>query len=409
MYATGKNGFSRRAMLGGAVAIGAASATTAMSAPARAQSATSTTASMPAAQVDYRASTAQNRVSIINLDIMEEEARKAIPEFAYAFVAGGAGDEVTVRANRTAFLNYPIVSHRFVGVARDSVDTRLDLPGVSLPHPILVAPMGLHGVVHRDAEVGTAAGAGLAGALYQCSGASNRTLEEIAAATTGPKWFQLYFNNDLGVTRSILQRAAAAGFTAIVLTVDAVGPGGSDRLRRLGQAMPSHLTFANHDPTRGGSGNFRNQKAAFTPEDIAFCREASGLPVVVKGILSAKDASMSVEGGAAAVQVSNHGGRQIDGLAASIDVLPAVAEAIDGRVPVIMDGGIRRGREIFQALALGADAVAVGRPVLYGLGLGGSEGVRSVIDFLAAELSATMLLAGTAKLTDIRREHVRVG
>ncbi|MDX0315728.1 histidine kinase [Sinorhizobium meliloti] len=340
-------------------------------------------------------------LSIVNLDLLEEQAKGSLSDFAFAFVSGAAGDEWTLRENRRAFDDFPIMTRRLTGISSKTIDVRLKILDAELPSPIMVAPMGVHGLVHQEGEVATASGAGAAGALYQSSGASNRTMEDIARATSGPKWFQLYFNNDLGITRSLLQRATAAGYSAIVLTVDALGAGQSDRVRRLGQPFPPGLTFANHDPRFGGAGDFRDQKQGLTWADISFCHEVSGLPVIVKGLLRPEDALHAVKAGAAAIQVSNHGGRQIDGVPASITVLPQVADAVGGQVPIILDGGIRRGIDVFRALALGANAVAVGRPILYGLGVGGPAGVKSVLDFLSAELKTTMLLAGVEKLNAI--------
>ncbi|WP_210249660.1 alpha-hydroxy-acid oxidizing protein [Neomesorhizobium albiziae] len=346
-------------------------------------------------------------MTIINIDLLEEQAQKKLTAFAYAFVSGAAGDEWTMRENRRAFQDFPIMTSRLTGIKKESIDTRTALMGMVLPSPIMVAPMGVHGVVSEQAELATSAGAGAAGVLYQSSGASTKPLEQIAETTNGPKWFQLYFNNDIGVTRSLLQRAAAAKYSAIVLTVDALGPGGSDRVRRLGTSVPRpKFVFGNHDPRFGGSGDFRNQKENLTWDDIAFCQEASGLPVVVKGILRAEDAVQAVKAGAAAVQVSNHGGRQMDGVPSSISVLPGVADALGGKVPIIVDGGVRRGIDVFRALALGADAVAIGRPVLYGLGVGGARGVRSVLDFFNTELKTAMLLAGVEKVDAIGRGNI---
>jgi len=322
----------------------------------------------------YRASTEDHPIPIINLDLIEQQAKEKFTDFAYAFVSGGAGDEWTLRENRRAFEDFPIMPRMLSGVDAKSVDLRIKLLDADLPLPIIVTPMGAHGLVHEQGEVATAAGTGAAGTLYQCSGASNRAMEEIARATPGPKWFQIYFNRDIGVTRSLLQRARQAGFTAIVLTVDSGGPGRSDRVTRIGGRFPASLTFGNHDPRLGGSGNFFNQKKNVTWDDIAFCREVAGVPVVVKGILRPDDAVQAVKAGAAAIQVSNHGGRQLDGVPASVTALPAIADALGGQTPIILDSGIRRGVDIFRALALGANAVAVGRPVLYGLGLGGAAG-----------------------------------
>ncbi|WP_371420756.1 alpha-hydroxy-acid oxidizing protein [Tardiphaga sp.] len=395
---------SRRRLFETTVGLGAAALTMH---PRSALAQNAATSSKPAAaSPPYRASTEDHPVSIINLDLLEQQAQGKLTEFAYAFVSGGAGDEWTLRENRRAFEDFPIMPRMLSGVDAKSVDLKTRLLDLDLPFPIIVAPMGVHGVVHEQGEVATAAGAGAAGTLYQCSGASNRTMEEIARATSGPKWFQIYFNRDVGVTRSLLQRARQAGFTAIVLTVDATGPGRSERVARIGGRFPDSLTFGNHDPRFGGTGNFYNQKKNVTWDDIAFCRDVSGLPVVVKGILRPDDAVQAVKAGAVAIQVSNHGARQLDGLPASVTALPAIADALGGQTPIIFDSGIRRGVEIFRALALGATAVAIGRPVLYGLGLGGSAGVKSVIDFLGDELKGAMVFAGAKNIGAIDRASV---
>jgi lactate oxidase len=208
-------------------------------------------------------------------------------------------------------------------------------------------------------------------------------MEDIATATPGPKWFQMFVNRDTEINHWLVQRAKAAGFSAIVLAADALGPSQSDDFFRLGRPFPSDLLKpANHDPARGGRGNFGNMKRDLVYADIAFLREASGLPVVVKGILSTEDVRQCVAAGAAAIWISNHGGRQLDGVPASITMLRPAVDAVEGRVPVILDSGVRRGIDVFKALALGATAVAIGRPVLWGLTTGGAQGVerRGTID-----------------------------
>lgn len=326
----------------------------------------------------------------------------------YEFVTGAAGDEWTMRENMRAFTDYRIAGRRMVGISREDIDTRTTLLGHDLASPIIVAPMGAHGMVHIRAETDTARGAGLAGALYTSSGASNAMLEEIARATSGPKWFQLYYNNDERVTRSLLDRAKKAGYSAIVLTADALGPGQSDLFRAAGSPMRKDITYGNHDPKRGGIGDFKNQKTALTEADIRRIRDWTGLPVIVKGVLRPDDAERFVKAGAAAIQVSNHGGRQADGMPAAVTALPAVVDAVGGSVPVILDSGIRRGNDVLRALALGATAVAVGRPVLYGLALGGAPGVQSVMDYFRDDLKTNMLLSGVRRLKDIGRDLLDV-
>jgi lactate oxidase len=363
----------------------------------------------PPAPDSYKASTAERALQIVNLDLLEAEAKRMLPEAGYVFVSGGSGSEWTLRENRRAFDDFPILPQRLMGVAANDVDLRIRLLGHDLPFPILVAPMGAHAMVHDKAEADTAAGTGAAGTLYESSGASTKPLEEIARATKGPKWFQLYFNSDVGVTRSLLQRAREAGYSAVILTADALGPGQSDAFIALGRPFRPGMTFGNHDPQYGGSGDFLDQKVDLTWDDIDFVHEGSGLPVVVKGILRPEDAWQAIKAGAVAIQVSNHGGRQQDGVPASISMLPAVADAVGGQVPILVDGGVRHGIDVFRALALGATAVAVGRPVLYGLAVGGAEGVRSVLEYLRDDLKTAMLLSGARKVSDITRTSLLAG
>jgi lactate oxidase len=347
-------------------------------------------------------------IDIISLELLEQEAKKVMTPGAYAFIADASGDEWTLRENRRAFNDFPILTHRLAGIGAKDIDLNVDLLGHKLPYPIIVAPMGAHSFAHPEAEVGTASGAGAAGTIYESSGASAKPLEEIAKAGSGPKWFQLYFNADVGVTRNLLQRARDAGYSAIIITADALGPGTSDEFIRLGRPFPPNFTFGNHDPRYGGSGDFLNQKVDLTPDDIGFIRSVTGLPVIVKGIMRAADADIAIKAGAAAIQVSNHGGRQLDGVPGAISVLRDVVQRVDGRVPVIFDSGIRRGIDVFRALSLGAQAVALGRPALYGLAIGGAPGVRSAIEHLRDELQLTMLLAGAKTVKGLSPDNLRI-
>ncbi len=253
-----------------------------------------------------------------------------------------------------------------------------------------------------------ARGAGLANVLYCSSGASNKTLEEIAQATTGPKWFQLYWNNDEKVTRSLLTRAKAAGYSAIILTADALGPGRPEDFIAMGNPFRPDATFGNHDPEKGGFGDFGDQKTALTTADIQFIKQFTGLPVIVKGILRPDDADRFIRAGADAIQVSNHGGRQIDGVPASMTALPPIVAIVNRRVPIILDGGVRRGIDIVRAIAMGADAVAIGRPFMYGLGMGGAKGVQSVAEHINNDLKTTMLLTGAKRLSDLNPNFIEI-
>ena len=356
----------------------------------------------------YLASTAEKKLNVISLDRLEVEARAVIPRAGYEFVSGAAGEEWTLRENRRAFNDYRIAAKRLVGLSNNDINIKTRLLGLDLNSPIMVAPMGAHAMVHEKAEQDTSRGAGLAKTLYCSSGASNATLEEIASATTGPKWFQLYYNNDEAVTRQLLTRAKKAGYSAIILTADALGPGQPDNFKAMGSPFRPDKNFGNHDPKKGGFSNFFDQKTSLTTKDIKFIKSFTGLPVVVKGILRPDDADKFIRAGADAIQVSNHGGRQIDGVPASMTALPAIAKVVNNRVPIILDGGVRRGIDVVRALAMGADAVAVGRPVLYGLGLGGAQGVQSVLEFLEQDLKTAMLLSGAAKLSDLNPSYIDI-
>jgi lactate oxidase len=373
-----------------------------------ATSQTTTTLAEEAADThpDYgSASSAEGALKIVNLDLLEQDAKKILPPGRFAFM-GPCGDGWTYRENRRAFNDFPIMPRRLQGVG--AIDLRTRLLGHDLPFPIITAPVGAQGMIHVNAEVANAGGTGKAGTLYVSSGAATRPMEEIANATPGPKWFQIYMLRDMEINRWLVKRARDAGFSAIVLTADALGPGQSDDFIRLGRPFPPDVRPGNHNPALGGRGNFDDKKRDIGYEDIGFLREASGLPVLVKGVLSVEDVRQSLAAGAAGIWVSNHGGRQIDGVPASVSMLRAAVDAVEGRVPVILDSGVRRGIDVFRALALGATACAIGRPALWGLAAGGAGGVNSVYAHLADELRAAMLLSGVGKIGDIGRAYVTI-
>jgi lactate oxidase len=351
------------------------------------------------------ASNAERELKIVNFDLLEEDAKKILPPGRFAFM-GPAGDGWTYRENRRAFNDFPIMPRRLQGISDTAIDLRIKLLGHDLPFPMITAPVGAQGMIHVNAELANASGTGMASTLYVSSGAATKPLEDIAKATPGPKWFQIYMLRDMEINRWLVQRARTAGFSAIVLTADALGPGQSDDFIRLGRPFPPNLRPGNHDPALGGRGNFDDKKRDLSYSDIGFLREASGLPVIVKGLLNVEDVRQSLAAGAGGIWVSNHGGRQIDGVPASISMLRAAVDAVEGRAPVILDSGVRRGIDVFKALALGAAAVAVGRPVLWGLAVGGAPGVKSVYAHLTGEMKSAMMLSGVAKVGDIRREHV---
>jgi L-lactate oxidase len=397
---------SRRNLIQAIAAGGAAFATTQVPTGALAESTITQAApanSAPPAADLGEASDQERELKVVNVELLEEDARKIISPGRFA-VMGPSGDAWTYRENRRAFNDFPIMPRRLQGVK--DIDLRTTLLGHDLALPVFTCPTGQQRTFHVKAELPNAAGTGMAGSLFVASGASSRPMEEIANATPGPKWFQIYMNRDMEMNRWLVQRAKAAGFSAIVLTADALGPGQSDEFIKLGRPRPPGQTAGNHDPALGGHGDFSDQKRDLSFADITFLREASGLPVVVKGVVEVDDIRQSLAAGAAAIWISNHGGRQMDGGPASVSMLRAAVDTVEGRVPVVLDSGIRRGIDVFKALALGATAVGIGRPALWGLINGGSLGVKSVYGQLAFELRSTMLLSGVAKVTDLKRENL---
>lgn len=344
----------------------------------------------------YRQPTGERELVIGSLDDLEALAAEVIPAGAFAFIASGADNQVTLKSNRTELDRIRLLPRYLVN--KPAPDLSTTLLGEKLSMPIITAPMGAHGLAHTSAELGSARGTGEAGTLYTMSTAANEKLEEVANATQGPKWFQIYLHDDRALSRDLLKRVKDAGYTGIVFTIDAFAPGASDETVRLGFSFPPSLPLVN-----SGTPFF---KKSLGWDDLKFLQDTVDLPIIMKGIVSPEMANQAVERGVAAVQVSNHGGRGLDGVPASITLLPGVVEAVNGRVPVIMDSGIRRGTDVFKAIALGADAVALGRPVLYGLALGGSQGVKSVYDRIGAELQRAMLIAGVANVGEITSEFL---
>jgi isopentenyl diphosphate isomerase/L-lactate dehydrogenase-like FMN-dependent dehydrogenase len=337
---------------------------------------------------------------ITSIEALEAAARAVLPSGTYDWIAGGAGAELTQRRNRAALDAATITPRLLTGVGPP--DLSLSLLGQALAHPVLVAPMGLQGVAHPEGELATAQGAAAAGALFCAPLVATRSLEAVAAAG-GPRWFQLYLPRDRGMALDLAARAAAAGYTALVPTLDA--PIAAFRERDLAQdfTLPAALGRGNDrpgyaHPLLGGTD------AMLSWADLAWFIARTPLPVVPKGVLAAADARRAVEAGAAALIVSSHGGRQFDGAPAAFEALPRCVAAVAGRVPVLMDSGPRRGLDVLKALAAGATAVPIGRPVWWGLALGGAEGVQAVLGRIVAELGVAMRLAGCGALRDLTPE-----
>ena len=354
-------------------------------------------------------------VPFLNLADVEAAARERLTELAYEYYVGGANDEVTVRENRSAFERLALRYHVLVDVSRRS--TRTSVLGTPIEFPVLVAPTAFQRLACDDGEVATAKAAAAAGTVMILSTASTRTLEDVAAAG-GRQWFQLYIYADRGLTRGLVERAEACGMTAIVLTVDAPVLGRRERDLRNRFHLPDGIRLANVPssgsvplPTGHGESGLANHfasgiDAAITWRDVEWLRSITGLPVVIKGIVRGDDAARAVDHGAAGVIVSNHGGRQLDTAIASIRALPEVAAAVDGRIDVLLDGGVRRGTDVIKAIALGARAVLVGRPVVWGLAAAGESGARRVLELLRAEVDLAMALCGCPTVSDITRDLV---
>jgi isopentenyl diphosphate isomerase/L-lactate dehydrogenase-like FMN-dependent dehydrogenase len=341
----------------------------------------------------------------INLNDYEALAQARMHPAYWDYYQGGSDDEVTLRANRTAFERIRLRPRMLAGV--DTGDVRTTVLGIPVSTPILVAPSAQHALAHPEGECATARAAGMAGALMTASTVSTRTLEEIAQAATGPLWFQLYIYYSLRVAEILVHRAEAAGYRAIVLTVDLPRLGNRERDVRnnLNALAPMHEgNFVNVELSEEES----DAMVPLTWETVDWLRSLTSLPVLVKGILTAEDAELAVKHGVAGIIVSNHGGRQLDSALASIEALPEVVDAVAGRCEVYMDGGIRRGTDVLKALALGARAVLIGRPVLWGLAVNGAEGACHVLEILRKELELAMVLSGRPTLASIDRSLVKI-
>jgi isopentenyl diphosphate isomerase/L-lactate dehydrogenase-like FMN-dependent dehydrogenase len=350
---------------------------------------------------------------------LEERARESLDERAIAYVFGGAGSEDTMRANLEAFRRWRIVP-RVLRKDLSARDLTVELLGTRMPAPVLLAPIGVQTLLHEEGELATARAASAIGLPLITSTASATALEEIAEANgDSPRWYQLYWPNDDELAASLVRRAEAAGYGAIVLTVDNYLPGWKPRdlqqaylpfLEGVGIAQylsdpvfQSALEKSPEEDIGAAVGHFLGVFAnpALTWERLEWLRGTTSLPVVLKGILHPDDAREARERGVDAIVVSNHGGRQIDGAIASLEALPPILDAVGDGLTVMLDSGIRSGADIFKALALGADAVLVGRPYLWGLALDGQNGVETVLRCLLAELDLTMTLSGFTRATEI--------
>lgn len=339
-----------------------------------------------------------------------EEARARLPPDAYDYFAGGAGDELTLRENEEAWRHVWLRPRQLLGLA--AADPSVELLGAAMVAPIVLAPAALQGLLHPDAELGVARAAAAAGLVTCLSTRATTDLADVAAATDAPKWFQLYMDRDRSTAQRVLERAAEHSYAQVVMTIDFPVTGRRERELRHGRtALPPGVALADHlgaweqdDGDKPRIGGWH----APSWEDVGWVREVSGLPVMLKGVLTAEDALLAEQAGASAVVVSNHGARQLDGVVPTAVALREVAAELDGRLPVLVDGGIRSGGDVVRALALGADAVLVGRPYLWALAAGGEEGVREALAALVEDTARSLALVGAATPADVTAAHARL-
>ena len=342
--------------------------------------------------------------SILSLPEFEEHAKRCMPTMAYEFVASGAADENTLRWNHDSYDRIRLRPR----VLRDvgTVDTRVTLFGTTMPSPIALAPTAYHRAIHDEGEIATARGAGRANTTWVVSTATTTLLEQIAAAAAAPLWFQLYVQPDKSVTESLVRNAERIGCKALCLTVDTPNQGVRNRQTRAKFALPAGVTapYMTQLGTGGRSISDNRRGVVVTWKDVEWLRSITRLPLLLKGILTGADAARGIDVGADGIMVSNHGARVFDTVPATIDALPDVTRDVKGRVPVLVDGGIRRGTDVVKALALGASAVMIGRPYCYGLAVAGAAGVERVINILKTEFEMALQLVGAASLAEVTRD-----
>jgi lactate 2-monooxygenase len=350
----------------------------------------------------------------VALSLLEQKAKEILSPPAYDYVAGGASGEDTVRANREAFYRWRIVPRMLRDVSER--DLSVELLGEQVPAPVILGPVGVQNILHKDGDLASARAAAALGLPFTLSTASSRSIEEVAAAAAsagnGVRWFQLYWGRNPELTASMLQRAERAGYKALVVTLDTSMLAWRERDLQhaylpfiLGQGLANYFSdpvfraLLSQPPEQNPAAAIQLWSSLFsntalTWGDISFLRRHTTLPILLKGILHPEDAAHALNAGVDGLIVSNHGGRQVDGAIASLDALPAVVREVNGRAPVLFDGGIRRGADVFKALALGARAVLLGRLYTWGLALAGEQGVRDVVLNLLADFDLTLALSG---------------
>jgi len=348
----------------------------------------------------------------LKLEDFDPAARGVLPQAIYDYIAGGSEDEATLRGNREAFARYRF---RFkILASADRPDLSHEVLGQRFTMPVHLAPAAIQRMAHPGGEAAAYQAASDAGIAFGLSTLSSLSIEEVAAAATGARWFQLYMHPERAVSTAFVERAVDAGYSAILLTVDLTRTGRRERDIRNGFSLPDGLLYANLESGRRGAAadgpdpfarNVNaNTNAALGWEDLEWLVAKTSLPVIVKGVVRADDARRAVDAGARGLVVSNHGGRQLDYAIASLDALPEVVQVVSGEVPVLLDGGVRRGTDVLKALCLGASGVLIGRPYLYALAVGGADGVRGMLEMLREEITLSMSLLGARRLTDLNQD-----
>ncbi len=352
--------------------------------------------------------------TLLNVDDYERAAREGLEASIYDYIAGGAWDEITLTENCTAYDRWRLRPRNMVNV--EHRDLAVSILGDILSLPVGIAPSAFHKLMHMEGELATARAAGTAGTVMCLSIMATMSLEEVAAAASGPLWLQTYIFKDRELTIDLAARAQTAGYHALVLTVDTPVLGRRERDFRNQFELPAGITMQNLNLSRAVPGEYESPMVRFikqqidpslTWRDVEWFAQTVQMPVFVKGVLHSKDAQLAVKCGVSGVIVSNHGGRQLDGAIATLDALPEIVSALsDTNLDVIVDGGIRRGTDIIKALALGAKMVLVGRPVLWGLAVDGEAGARAVLDLLRREFDTALALIGCPRAVDLSRDYL---
>lgn len=355
----------------------------------------------------YAAPTEVKDIDVVNTYELEDRAREIVPHGGFEYMSGGSGDEYTLRQNIKAWETKRILPRVLADV--EFPDTSTSILGHDIKVPFIMAPIAAHGLAHETKEAGTAKGVSEFGTIMSISAYSGAKFEEIEEGLNGsPRWFQIYMSKDDELNKNIIDEAKADGATAIILTADSTLSGNREKDIRNKFVYPFGMPIVSRYLTGSGkdmslNNIYAQSKQKITTADVRFLKEYSELPIFVKGIQSPEDALLAIGAGADGIWVSNHGGRQLDGAPGSFETLELISSAVAGRVPIVFDSGIRRGEHIFKAIASGADIVALGRPVLYGLALGGWKGVRSVLEYFEKDLTRVMQLAGTQTIDHIKR------